>query len=83
MPDAVKVGFVPFSSAPRGVLVVRSGMPKDAGSADAILAAAWRAGLAGVAIDGPDPSQDVLARLREACPNGRFIVSSGRPEAIA
>lgn len=68
---------------PRGVLVVRGFMLQDDRCADEILAAAWRAGLAGVAIDGGDTRPEVLARLRSTCPKGRFIVGSGQPEVQA
>jgi DUF1009 family protein len=65
---------------PRGVLVVRARVLGDAEMASATLAAAWNAGLAGVAIDGQLDDEGAMAVLRQACPYDRFIVHVGMPE---
>src|SRR5437660_11900425 len=86
MSDAVKVGFVPFSAAPRGVLVVfcddalkfgaetRKALGKAADTIKRAAAANQFKGKSGSALDIPAPEGIKAERL--------IVVGAGKPSAI-
>jgi DUF1009 family protein len=68
-----------WGQRPKGVLVIRDVILADADAAGGILAAAWQAGLAGVAILASGGGSDEMERWARTCPKNRFIARFSEP----